>query len=127
RFGVRGPLVVLTRHFFGGAAFRRRAAPVAAARVAAGWLVPRLYRGLPVVAVSESTRAELVRGGLRPADVCVVPNGIDHRRYRPGPGPRALEPTVLVLGRVEPSKRTELAAAAIGPIPVGRPAPPGPA
>ena len=87
RLWVREPLVVLAHHFFGRTAFRQAAAPVAAALVAAEWLVPRLYRGLPVVAVSESTRAELVRGGLNRADVCVVPNGIDHRRYRPGAGP----------------------------------------
>src|SRR5207249_1724367 len=89
----------------------------AAALVPAEWLVPRLDRGLPVVAVAESTRAELVRGGLRAADVRVVPNGVDHRRYRPGPGPRALEPTVLVLGRVEPYKRTELVVDAIAALP----------
>ena len=117
RLWVREPLVVLAHHFFGRTAFRQAAAPVAAALVAAEWLVPRLYRGLPVVAVSESTRAELVRGGLRAADVRVVPNGVDHRRYRPGPGPRALEPTVLVLGRVEPYKRTELVVDAIAALP----------
>ncbi len=70
-----------------------------------------------MVAVSESTRAELVRGGLRRADVCVVPNGIDHRRYRPGAGPRTPEPTVLALGRVEPYKRTELLVDAIAALP----------
>ncbi len=117
RFWVREPLVVLTHHFFGRTAFRQTAAPVAAALVAAEWLVPRLYRGLPVVAVSESTRAELVRGGLRRADVCVVPNGIDHRRYRPGSGARAPEATVLALGRVEPYKRTELLVDAIAALP----------
>ncbi|HUE29392.1 MAG TPA: glycosyltransferase family 4 protein, partial [Verrucomicrobiae bacterium] len=117
RFWVREPLVVLTHHFFGRTAFRQAAAPVAAALVAAEWLVPRLYRGLPMVAVSESTRAELVRGGVRPEDVCVIPNGIDHRRYRPGSGPRASEPTVVALGRVEPYKRTELLVDAIAALP----------
>ena len=62
RLWVREPLVVLAHHFFGRTAFRQATAPVAAALVVAEWLVPRLYRGLPVVAVSESTRAELVRG-----------------------------------------------------------------
>jgi glycosyltransferase involved in cell wall biosynthesis len=117
RLWVREPLVVLAHHFFGRTAFRQAAAPVAAALVAAEWLVPRLYRGLPVIAVSESTRAELVRGGLRPADVRVVPNGVDHRRYRPGPEPRAPEPTVLALGRVEPYKRTELLVDAVAALP----------
>jgi len=117
RLWVREPLVVLAHHFFGRTAFRQTAAPLAAALVAAEWLVPRLYRGLPVVAVSASTRDELVRGGLAPADVRVVPNGVDHRRYLPGPGPRAPAPTVLALGRVEPYKRTELLVDAVAALP----------
>jgi len=120
RLWVREPLVVLAHHFFGRTAFRQTAAPLAAALVAAEWLVPRLYRGLPVVAVSASTRDELVRGGLAPADVRVVPNGIDHRRYRPGPGPLAPAPTVLALGRVEPYKRTELLVDAVATLPGAR-------
>ena len=120
RLWVREPLVVLAHHFFGRTAFRQTAAPLAAALVAAEWLVPRLYRGLPVVAVSASTRDELVRGGLAPADVRVVPNGVDHRRYLPGPGPRAPAPTVLALGRVEPYKRTELLVDAVATLPDAR-------
>jgi len=113
-------VVVLAHHFFGRTAFRQAAAPLAAALVAAEWLVPRLYRGLPVVAVSPSTRDELVRGGLAPGDVRVVPNGIDHRRYRPGSGALAPVPTVLVLGRVEPYKRTELLVDAVATLPGAR-------
>ncbi len=120
RLWVREPLVVLAHHFFGRTAFRQTAAPLAAALVAAEWLVPRLYRGLPVVAVSASTRDELVRGGLAPADVRVVPNGVDHRRYLPGPGPLAPAPTVLALGRVEPYKRTELLVDAVATLPDAR-------
>jgi glycosyltransferase involved in cell wall biosynthesis len=107
RFWVREPLVVFVHHLFGTTAFRQVAFPIAAATYLAERLVPRLYRGVPVVAVSPSTRDELVEGGLAPADVRVIPNGLDHRRYRPGDGVRVAVPTVLALGRVEPYKRTE--------------------
>ena len=117
RFWVREPLLVFAHHLFGRTAFRQVAFPVAAAIVAAEWLVPRLYRRLPVVAVSASTRDELLRGGLRPADVRVIPNGLDHERYRPGTAPRAAVPTVLVLGRVEPYKRIELLVDAVAALP----------
>ena len=117
RLWVREPVVVLAHHLFGRTAFRQVAFPIAAATVAAEWLVPRLYRGLPVVAVSPSTRDELARGGLRPTDVRVIPNGLDHTHYRPGPGPRAASPTVLVLGRVEPYKRVDLLVDAVAALP----------
>ena len=117
RLWVRDPLVVFVHHLFGRTAFRQVPFPVAAATVLAERLVPRVYRGLPVVAVSPSTRDELVRGGLRPADVRVVPNGLDHARYRPGTGVRAGVPTVLALGRVEPYKRTERLVDAVAGLP----------
>lgn len=117
RFWVREPLVVFVHHLFGRTAFRQVAFPIAAATYAAERLVPRLYRGVPVVAVSPSTRDELVRDGLPARDVRVVPNAVDHGRYRPGTGPRAAEPTVVVLGRIEPYKRTEIVVDAVAELP----------
>jgi glycosyltransferase involved in cell wall biosynthesis len=117
RTWVRDPLVVFAHHLFGRTAFRQVALPIAVAVYLAERLVPIVYRGVPVIAVSASTRDELVRGGLRPADVHVIPNGLDHRRYRPGPGPLAAVPTVLALGRVEPYKRTEVLVDAVAALP----------
>jgi len=117
RLWVREPLVVVVHHLFGRTAFRQVAVPVAAATVAAERLVPLLYRRLPVIAVSPSTRDELVAGGLAPGDVHVVPNGVDGARYRPGDAARAPRPTVLALGRVEPYKRLEVLVEAVGALP----------
>lgn len=117
RLWVREPLVVVVHHLFGRTAFRQVAAPVAAATVAAERLVPLVYRGLSVIAVSPSTRDELVAGGLAPADVRVVPNGVDGARYRPGDAPRAPVPTVLALGRVEPYKRLDVLVDAVAALP----------
>jgi len=116
RLWVREPVVVLVHHLFGRTAFRQVAWPIAAATFAAEALVPRLYRGLPVVAVSPSTRDELVVGGMRAADIHVIPNGLDHDLYRPGDGRRASAPTVVALGRVEPYKRTEVLVDAVADI-----------
>jgi glycosyltransferase involved in cell wall biosynthesis len=116
RFWVREPVLVFVHHLFGRTAFQQVAWPIAAATVCAEGLVPRLYRGLPVVAVSPSTRDELVAGGLRAADVHVIPNGLDHEHYRPGEARLAPTPTVLALGRVEPYKRTEMLVDAVASI-----------
>lgn len=117
RLWVREPVVVLIHHLFGKTAFRQVAFPVAAATYLAERLVPRVYRGLPVIAVSPSTCDELIAGGLRAADLHMIPNGVDPRRYHPGTRPRASVPTVLALGRVEPYKRTELLVAAVARLP----------
>jgi glycosyltransferase involved in cell wall biosynthesis len=120
RLWVREPVVVLVHHLFGRTAFQQVAWPIAAATFAAEALVPRLYRGLPVVAVSPSTRDELVAGGMRAADVHVIPNGLDHALYAPGDGRRAPVPTVLALGRIEPYKRTEMLVDAVATVPGAR-------
>ena len=117
RLWVREPVVILVHHLLGRTAFRQVAFPIAAATFLAESMVPRVYRGLPVIAVSPSTADELVRGGMRRSDIHVIPNGVDHALYRPGTGPRVDVPTVLALGRVEPYKRTELVVDAVAALP----------
>lgn len=116
RWWVREPVLVLVHHLLGRTAFQQVAFPIAAATFVAEALVPRLYRGLPVVAVSPSTRDELVAGGMRREDIRIVSNGLDHDLYRPGDGRRAAVPTVLALGRIEPYKRTEMLVEAVTSI-----------
>lgn len=116
RLWVREPLVVLAHHLFGRTAFRQVPLPIAIATYVAERLVPRLYRGVPVVLYSPSTRDELVRGGLRPRDLHLVPIGLDHGRYHPGAQSLASVPTVLALGRMEPYKRIELLVDAIAEL-----------
>ena len=117
RLWVRDPLVVFAHHLFGRTAFRQAAFPIATATYVAERLVPRIYRGLPVILYSPSTRDELVRAGLPPHELHLVPIGLDHARYHPAPEPLAPVPTVLALGRVEPSKRIELLVDAIVRLP----------
>jgi len=52
------------------------------------------------IAVSPSTKRELVeRFGISPSRVAVVPNGVDHEKYKPGP--KEPIPTVLWVGRLK--------------------------
>jgi glycosyltransferase involved in cell wall biosynthesis len=117
RLWVREPVVVFVHHLWGSTAFRQVAAPIALAVVAAEWLVKRLYRDIPVIAVSPSTREELLAAGLRTEDVHLVPNGIDHERYRPGGDGPESPPLVFSLGRVEPYKNVERVAEAVAGLP----------
>jgi glycosyltransferase involved in cell wall biosynthesis len=77
-----------------------------------GWwaesrLAPRVYRHASYVAVSHSTRRELVDLGVRPESITVVHNGAQPRA--PDPAARSAVPTICVLGRLVPHKRVELA------------------
>ncbi len=77
-----------------------------------GWWVesrvaPRVYRGASYVAVSESTRQELVGLGVRAGSIAIVHNGTDPPAV--ASPPRTSHPSVCVLGRLVPHKRVELA------------------
>ena len=103
------PVVLLVHHLFGATAFQEATLPIAAAT----WLlerpVPRVFRDVPAVAVSESTRDDLAARGMDPAHVRVVPNGIDLGTFRPDRSVDRFEvPTALYLGRVKKYKRADL-------------------
>lgn len=103
------PTALLVHHLFGATGFQVAPLPLATAT----WLlerpVPRAYRGVPIVAVSQSTKDDLIRRGLDPASIQVVENGIDAVRYHPGAEEdRFPEPTLLYLGRLKKYKGVEL-------------------
>ena len=104
---VRRPVVAVTHHLFGLTTFWQAAAPLAFGVLAAELLIPRVYRRCPFVAVSPSTRDDLVHRGVAAERVRVIPNGVDSQHYRPAPEPDG-PPTLLAFGRVEPYKRLDL-------------------
>ncbi len=114
---VDAPVALLVHHLFGVTAFQEASLPVAAAT----WLlerpVPRAFSSRPVVAVSESTRQDLVRRGMDGNAIEVIPNGVDLDRYAPDPGVRRFaEPTVLYLGRLKRYKRVDLVLRAVAAL-----------
>ncbi len=107
------PVVALVHHLFGRTAFREASLPVALATVLLERPIPRVFRGLPIVAVSESTKADLVRRGLRARDVEVIPNGLDLSRFTPGDTPDTDAPTLLFMGRLKRYKSVDLVLRAV--------------
>lgn len=83
-----------------------------------GWwiesvLCPRLYRRTQYVAVSETTKAELVELGVDGSRIRVLYNGLEPLPGNRTPVPRSDTPRLCVLGRLVPHKRVELAFAAL--------------
>lgn len=106
---TRTPLVLLVHHLFGRTAFDEATLPVAAAT----WVLEKplslVYRNVPVEAVSESTRQDLIARGFAGREIEVIPNGVDLDFYCPDrTTTRFDEPTVLYLGRLKKYKGVDL-------------------
>ncbi|MEV6812104.1 glycosyltransferase family 4 protein [Micromonospora sp. NPDC051296] len=71
------------------------------------WLAVRLYRRCRYVTVSEASRSELTTLGVDAERIDVVPNGTSPVTGRSLP--RTSHPSLLVLGRLVPHKRVEIA------------------
>ena len=103
------PVVPLVHHLFGLTAFSEASPPVAALT----WLlerpIPRAFHGLRGIAVSESTRQDLIRRGMDGALIDVIPNGIDLDWFSPdGAAERFELPTFVYMGRLRRYKRVDL-------------------
>ena len=71
-------------------------------------VAPPLYRRVPIVTLSESSKEEIVRMlRLKRARITVVPPGID-ASFTPGDGVKDATPLVVAVGRLVPVKRLRL-------------------
>ena len=100
------PVLGLCHHLFGSTAFRQVAPPVAAAVWLAERAVPRVFRKSRLVAISESTRDDLVTRGLSADAIEVQHPGIRRPETRAEPVSRR-EPWLVYVGRLEAYKRVD--------------------
>ena len=101
RLGTKAPVAVIVPHLFGTAAFAEANALVASYVVALERFIPAAYRGARFVAISESTRDDLVRRGVPHRSIAVVHCGLNHERYRIDPAVgKAARPTLVFGGRL---------------------------
>ncbi len=108
------PFCALVPHLFGTTAFVEASWPVAALVWAAELPLPWAYRRAWFHAISESTRDDLVRRGVRPERIEVIHPGVDADWYCPDPAvPRAPVPTFLYVGRLKRYKGVEIALRAL--------------
>ena len=79
------------------------------------WLAPRVYRKCRYVTVSAATRDELAVLGVDPERVTIVHNGTPEMAPA-APVARTPEPSLIVLGRLVPHKRVEMALDAVAAL-----------
>lgn len=84
------------------------------------WLAPRVYRHCPYVTVSEASRRDLVALGVHQSRITVIHNGTPPVVGEPMP--RDPQPSLLVLCRLVPHKRVELALRAVAALAPAMPA-----
>lgn len=95
------PVAAIVPHLFGTTALRETSPPVASYVMMLEALIPRIYRRSRFLAISESTRDDLVHRGIDAARVSVVHCGIDHELYHPDPRtPKSATPTLVFVGRL---------------------------
>jgi len=102
------PVLALCHHLFGETAFRQVAWPIAAAVYGLERLVPPLYRRQRFLAISESSRDDLVRRGVGADRISVSHCGI-RRPVQTVLRPLRERPCcVSYVGRLEPYKRVDV-------------------
>lgn len=110
---VRKPCFAIVHHLFGTTAFRQVSAPIALVTWLTEKLIPYAYRDTRMLAISPSTKDDLVARGIAADHVWVVPPGLDQAAYSGTVVQSPREPLVLWIGRLEPYKRADLMLAAM--------------
>jgi glycosyltransferase involved in cell wall biosynthesis len=103
----RKPVLAVSHHLFGRSAFLQVAWPIAAAVVSIERMIPRIYRNVPFLAVSESSKQDLVRRGIPADHIDLLYNGIRFPEIEIDPVAER-PPRIVYLGRLESYKRIQL-------------------
>ena len=105
---VKHPLFVMVHHIHGSSIYGDAFLPAGLYVHLMETLIPLFYRGTPFIAVSESTKSELVRMGLKPEDIEVIYNGLDHDSYGPDDSMRSPTPLIVCVTRLKKYKGVHL-------------------
>jgi glycosyltransferase involved in cell wall biosynthesis len=107
------PVMVIVPHLFGTTAYREVSYPKALYTNLLERFIPSVYAGCPFVAISESTKLDLIRRGIPGESIEVVPCGIDTDFYTPLEGISPEQDLLLFVGRLKKYKGIQFLLAAL--------------
>lgn len=107
RLYSKKPKLAILHHLFGKSIFEETNPVFALYVLFHENMIPRFYKGIPFVVVSESTKEELAKMGIPERDIKIIHNGIDIEFFKPGK--KAKNPRVVYLNRIRKYKRPDLA------------------
>jgi glycosyltransferase involved in cell wall biosynthesis len=104
---VRRPLLGMVMHLFGTSIFKEASMPAASYVYGAERLALSVYRNTPLVAISESTKQELLSHGFPERNVYLVPCAVNHATYRQLGDVERTEPLIGYIGRIKKYKSVD--------------------
>ena len=111
------PFYVIVPHLFGSTAFQAESVPIASIVWLSERPVPWIYRRAAFHAISDSTKDDLIRRGVRADAIRVIYPGVDAESYCPDPSvSRTSDPSFLYIGRLKRYKRVDLAIRAVAAV-----------
>ncbi|MFC1493392.1 glycosyltransferase family 4 protein [candidate division KSB1 bacterium] len=101
------PIIAVVHHLFGKSIFSEALLPLAAYVYYSEKLIRPVYRNVPFISVSESTRKELTEYGINEENISIIENCVDHDLYTTSDEPEGDIPLVGYLGRIKKYKSVD--------------------
>ncbi|MBN1695395.1 glycosyltransferase family 4 protein [candidate division WOR-3 bacterium] len=104
---IRENRIALIHHLFGKTIFTETN-PLSASYVYySERLIPKHYKKVPIIAVSKSSKNEMVKMGVPEKNIEVVYNGVDLKNYK-SKAKKSPKPTIICLNRMKKYKRMDI-------------------
>ena len=101
------PVLAVVHHLFKTSIFRETIFPLASYVYVSEKLIRTVYRKTPFIAVSESTKQDLIKSGIREERIAIIENCVDHALYRTTGEPKSNIPLVGYIGRIKRYKSVD--------------------
>lgn len=104
---IRENRLALIHHLFGKTIYTETNPILASYVYYSERFIPKHYKNIPIVAVSQSSKNEIVKMGIPRNNVKVVYNGVDLKSYQSS-AQLAKKPTIICLARMKKYKRIDV-------------------
>jgi glycosyltransferase involved in cell wall biosynthesis len=99
--------IAILHHLFGKAIYTETNPLFASYVYFSEKLIPKFYRTVPIIAISESSRNKIVNMGIPRRNVEVIYNGVDLNSYQ-SRVKKSVHPTIICLNRMKKYKRMDV-------------------